>query len=217
MNKISKLAALSSFLFALALGPAAHADELGDAQNYVQKENNTISALLKQPASPSRDSQIAGVLDGYIDYDELTRRAFGEPCPPQGGDCDKLWTKLSDADKNEMKDLLRQLVQKNYRKNLIKTLDFDVAYQGAREVKGENRVITQAKNKVRVHDNTSVKIEYVVRSTGGGTFKLVDIITENSRLTTNYFRQFVSLWKKGPEKDAPDRIKTALKKAIAKP
>ncbi len=209
---------MMAIVLGLTLGSGhARADELADAQAYVERQNITISSLLKQPASASRDSQIAGVLDGYIDYEELSRRAFGEPCPPGGSaDCEKLWTKLSDTDKNDMRDLLRQLVQKNYRKNLIRTLDFEVKYHGAREIKGESRVKTSAKNKTKIHDDTSVQVEYVVKNTGNGTFKIVDIITENSRLTTNYFRQFVSLWKKGAEKDAPERIKTALKKAIAK-
>lgn len=213
---------MMAIVLGLSLGSGqARADELSDAQAYVERQNNTISTLLKQPASTSRDGQIAGVLDGYIDYEELTRRAFGEPCPPQAQngnpDCGALWGKLSDGDKSEMRDLLRQLVQKNYRKNLIRTLDYAVTYHGAREVKGESRVKTSAKNKTKVHDDTSVQVEYVVKNTGGGTFKIVDIITENSRLTTNYFRQFVSLWKKGADKEAPERIKTALKKAIAKP
>jgi ABC-type transporter MlaC component len=174
----------------------AHADELSDAQAYVQKQNNVIAALLKQPATRARDAQISATLDAYVDYDELTRRAFGEPCPTTRG-CDSLWKKLTDAQRSEVTSLLKQLVEKNYKKNLIRTLDFDVSYKGAREGKaGENRVRTEAKNKTKPRD-PSVQVDYVVRSAGGGTFKIVDIVTEGSSLTKNYFDQFARMWSKG--------------------
>lgn len=174
----------------------ARADEPSDAQAYVQKQNNVIAVLLKQPASASRDSQISATLDAYVDYDELTRRAFGEPCPITKG-CDALWPKLTDAQKSEVTALLKKLVEKNYKKNLIRTLDFEVAYKGAKEGKGgENRVRTEAKNKTKPRD-PAVQVDYVVRNAGGGTFKIVDIVTEGSSLAKNYFDQFARMWTKG--------------------
>jgi len=195
MNKQSPLRSLlSKGLFAgslaivLSAASPAHADELADAQKHVEKQNDTISRLLKQPASPTRDAQINGTLDGYVDYDELTRRAFGDPCPTPKA-CTNHWGTFSEAQKTQVRDLLKKLVEKNYRKNLIKTLDWDVAYKGAREGKsGEARVRTEAKNKVKPRD-PSVQVDYVVRS-AGGTFKVVDIVTEGSSLTRNYYAQF---------------------------
>lgn len=178
----------SSFAFALVVAPAAHADELSEAQTYVEKQNDTISRLLKQPATAARDTQISGTLDGYVDYDELTRRAFGEPCPSTKS-CANHWAELDAKQKGEVRDLLKKLVEKNYRKNLIKTLDWDVNYKGAKEGKpGESRVRTEAKNKVKPRD-PSVQVDYVVRSSGGA-FKVVDIVTEGSSLTKNYYDQF---------------------------
>lgn len=189
----------------------ARADEPADAQAFVQKQSNLIAVLLKQPASASRDTQITGMLDSFVDYEELTRRAFGEPCPTAKG-CDSLWAKLTDAQKSEVTALLKKLVEKNYKKNLIRTLDYDVAYKGAKESKpGENRVRTEAKNKTKPRD-PAVQVDYVVRNAGSGTFKVVDIVTEGSSLAKNYFDQFTRMWSKGYP-----HIVSKLQEKIAKP
>jgi len=174
---------------ALALGGSASADEATDAQGFVQKEHGQISQLLKQPPSAGRDGQINGALDGFVDYDELARRAFGQPCPATISGCTNHWGELTDAQKAEVRGLLRQLVAKNYRKNLIKTLDYDVEYKGARAVTGgDNKIRTEAKSKLKPRD-PPVQVDYIVRNTNGA-FKVVDIVTEGSSLTKNYYDQF---------------------------
>ena len=108
-----------------------------------------------------------GVLEGFVDYDELARRAFGEPCPASVPGCEDLWTKFDGSQKAELKDLLGQLVRKSYRKNLSKTLDYDVSYKGSREAGGDTRVLTEAKSKSNPRD-TPVRIDYVVKPVAGG-------------------------------------------------
>lgn len=207
----TRLVSMLSLMIGVLLGaPLAHADELADAQAYVQKQNNVIASLLRQPASATRDTQISATLNAYVDYDELTRRAFGEPCPTTKG-CDSLWAKLTDAQKTEVRDLLKRLVEKNYKKNLIRTLDYDIEYKGAREGKaGESRVRTEAKNKTKPRD-PAVQVDYVVRS-ASGAYQVVDIVTEGSSLTKNYFDQFVRMWPKGYP-----YIVQKLQEKIAKP
>ena len=59
----------------------AQAAAANPAQEFVEKEHNKLEGLLKQPASVTRDTQVNSTLDGMVDYGELTRRAFGTPCP----------------------------------------------------------------------------------------------------------------------------------------
>lgn len=99
-----------------------------------------------------------------------------------------LWAKYSDSQKAELKELLSQLVRKSYRKNLLKTLDYDVSYHGAREAGGDTRVLTEAKSKGKPRE-PSVRVDYVVKQTSSG-YRVVDIITEGSSLTKNYYDQF---------------------------
>ncbi|MBV9949052.1 MAG: ABC transporter substrate-binding protein [Myxococcales bacterium] len=175
--------AASSLL--LALAPPAWA---ADAQGFIQAEHAKLDQLLRQPPAAARDAQIDRAMDGFVDFDVLARRAFGEPCPASVPSCEDLWAKYTDAQRTELKDLLTQLVRKSYRKNLVKTLDYDVDYRGQRDEEGETRVLTEARNKTKPRDPT-VRVDYVVKQTPDG-YRVVDIITEGSSLTKNYYEQF---------------------------
>jgi ABC-type transporter MlaC component len=177
--------ALSTTLGAIALSLPAHAE---DAQSFIQHEHAKLEQLLHQPQSAARDAQIDAALDHFVDYDNLTRRAFGEPCALSLPGCEDLWAGYSDAQKAELKDLLTKLVRKSYRKNLMKTLDYDVSYRGSKDESGATKVRTEAKSKVKPRD-PAVRIDYVVEQTPAG-YRVVDIITEGSSLTKNYYEQF---------------------------
>ncbi|MDP9151375.1 MAG: ABC transporter substrate-binding protein [Myxococcota bacterium] len=183
--RLRQLVACCCALVALAVCAPASADE---AQHFIERERIKLDHLLHDPASPARDSQINSSLDGFVDYAELTRRAFGEPCPAALPACEDLWAKYSESQRAEVKDLLSQLVRKSYRKNLMKTLDYDVSYRGTRDVGADTRVLTEAKNKDRPRE-PAVRVDYVVKQTSNG-YRVVDIITEGSSLTKNYYEQF---------------------------
>jgi phospholipid transport system substrate-binding protein len=176
------LAALASLL---TLARPVRAD---DPQGFIQHEHEKVDRLLHEPASDTRDTQINQALDTFVDYDELTRRAFGEPCHPSLPNCSDLWSQYSDAQKTELHDLLKRLVQKSYRKNLLKTLDYDVDYRGTRGSGSDTRVSTEAKNRTKPRD-PAVRVDYMVAQTSGG-LRVVDIVTEGSSLAKNYYEQF---------------------------
>jgi phospholipid transport system substrate-binding protein len=185
--RLRHILVLSSALTALAVtAPGRAAAE--DAQAFVEHQHHRIEQLLHQPESPSRDSQVHESLSAFVDYDELTHRAFGEPCPSSEPSCDDLWSKYDDGQRSEVRGLLEQLVRKTYQRNLMKTLDYDVTYRGSRDAGGDTRVLTEAKNKLKPRE-PAVRVDYVVKQTSGGP-KVVDIITEGSSLTKNYYDQF---------------------------
>jgi ABC-type transporter MlaC component len=183
--RLRTFVAIFTALGALAFAGHARAD---DAQSFIEHEHAKLDQLLHQAASPARDAEVDQALDGFVDYDELTHRAFGEPCPTSVPSCEDLWSKYDDKQKSELKELLAQLVRKSYRKNLLKTLDYDVTYHGSREAAGDTRVLTEAKNKLKPRE-PSVRVDYVVKQTAHG-YRVVDIITEGSSLTKNYYEQF---------------------------
>jgi phospholipid transport system substrate-binding protein len=174
-------------IFLATWAAAARADD--GAQTFLEAQHQKVNALLRQPASPARDAQVSAVLDGMIDYGELARRTFGVPCPSAVPGCTHHWTDLTDAQKAEVQGLLQKLVSKNYQKNLIKTLDYEISYKGNSDAGGgATRVKTEATSKVNPRD-PPVQIDYVIAG-GPGTYKVVDIITEGSSLTKNYYDQF---------------------------
>jgi phospholipid transport system substrate-binding protein len=171
---------------ALSLSALAWADEpLG----FVQQQHHRIEQLLRSAASSGRDAQVQQALGAFVDYDELTRRAFGEPCPATIPSCEDLWTGFTDDQRAEVRGLLEQLVRKTYQRNLMKTLDYDIDYRGARDGGGESRVMTEAKNRVKPRE-PPIRVDYVVKAGAGGGLKVVDIVTEGSSLTKNYYDQF---------------------------
>ena len=183
-------ALLSSCALACALGPFALAPlaRADDAHSFIEQEHTRLLQLLHQPPSGSRDSEVDQALDDFVDYEELTHRAFGEPCPVTVPSCEDLWGKYDEKQKHELKDLLAQLVRKSYRKNLTKTLDYDVSYRGSRDSGEDTRVLTEAKSKSNAHE-PAVRVDYVVKQTPRG-YRVVDIVTEGSSLTKNYYEQF---------------------------
>ncbi len=186
----------------LALGGVASADTGADAQKFVQQQHNEIDGILRAHGS---DDQIYAALDRFVDYDELARRSLGQPCPPEIPACTNHWAELNDAQKTELRGLLRKLVQKNYRKQLQKTLDYEIAYEGVRETPlGDNKIRTQAKSKAKPRD-PAVQVDYMVKG-ATGSFKIVDIVTEGSSLTKNYYTQ-LSKKLKNPAEGYPAVVK----------
>ncbi len=188
MRTRNALAALVLSTLCLVSLPAFAGES--EAQSFIEQKHGKISQLLRQPSTASRDGQVDQELGITFDYDELTRRIFGM-CPA-GISCVDNWTSLSSAQKAEMTGLFKKLVQKTYRKNLMKTLDYDITYKGSRAtVQNESKIRTEAKSKVKPRD-PSVQIDYVVRGSGEA-YRVVDIVTEGSSLTANYREQVAKM------------------------
>ena len=117
-----------------------------------------------------------------------------------------------DAQRSELRSLLEQLVRKTYQRNLLKTLDYDVMYRGSRDAGGDTKVLTEAKNKLKPRE-PAVRVDYVVKQTSGG-LKVVDISTEGSSLTKNYYDQFRK--KMNNPGEGYSNIVVKLKEKIAK-
>jgi ABC-type transporter MlaC component len=169
-----------------SLPRAACADDAATA--FVHSQQDQLRTLLRQPASPARDTQVTNALSQMVDYQEMTHRAFGEPCNVEAPGCKDHWADLTADQKTEVLGLLRRLVEKNYRKNLGKTLDYNVTYQGASAVAGDSAVHTEATSISKPRD-PAVLVDYIVHGAGGG-MRVVDIVTEGSSLTKSYYDQF---------------------------
>lgn len=164
---------------------AASADTAG-AQSFVEREHGQLKRLIEQNA-PAGD--VTRAIEGMVDYDELAKRTMGAPCPLTVPSCSNHWKDLTPEQQREVTGLLKQLVEKNYRKNLMKTREYDVTYRGAKD-QGQNlaKIRTEAKSKVKPRD-PAVQIDYLILGSGS-TYKVIDIVTEGSSMTKNYYDQF---------------------------
>lgn len=198
---------------AVAMLPASDvvaAPTKGDATKYVEGKHSTLIKLLGQPASKARDEKVDAELGTLVDYDQMAKDALG-----------KEWDKRTDAEKKEFTDLLKQLIQKNYKKNLEKTVNYAVDFKGEQSTAklpsgaapqpGDVVVYTEATNKLDKRD-PSVKIDYVLRKKGAA-FIAVDLVTEDSSMIKTFGKDF----KKEIDKNGFASVITKMKDKLAKP
>lgn len=195
--------ALAGSVGLLTLAPPAHAE---DAQGFIEHQHQKLVTMLREAPSPARDAQVNAALDEFVSFDELVHRAFGEPCHTTLPNCDDLWSRYDKGQQDRLFKLLKQVVEKNYRRNLTKTLDYDITYRGSRDVSGDTRVLTEAKNRNDVRE-TPVRVDYVVKETPHGP-RVIDIVTEGSSFTKNLYTQIRQL-------DSYDKIVQKLNDKLA--
>lgn len=165
------------------LSLAAPADTAG-AQAFVEREHGQIKKLVERSAPPA---EVTRAIDAIVDYEAVAQRALGSPCPTTIPKCTNHWAELTDEQKKEVTGLFRGLVEKRYRENAYKTKNFDVAYRGAKEAGADlTRVRTEAKDKTKPRE-PAVQVDYIIR--GSGPFMIVDLVTEGSILSKNYYDQ----------------------------
>jgi ABC-type transporter MlaC component len=178
----------SGLVGAVVLTCGAIASGREDALAFIRKEHEALTALLRQPASPSRDAQVDSRLSNLVDYDEFARRAFGEPCPPARPSCTNHWATLTAKQRAELTPLLKTLVMKTERKNALKTLDYEIDYKGERASDAGSVVRMEARNKLKPRD-PPLQIDYVVAARGD-SWHVIDMVTEGSSRAKNYYDQF---------------------------
>jgi ABC-type transporter MlaC component len=202
----------SGLLGAAVLTCGAIASGREDALAFIRKEHETLTALLRQPASPSRDAQVDSRLSSLVDYEEFARRAFGEPCPAARPSCTNHWATLTAKQRAEVTPLLKQLIMKTERKNALKTLDYQIDYKGQRDSEAGSMVRMEARSKLSPRD-PPLLIDYLV-AVRGESLHVVDMVTEGSSRAKNYYDQFNRMLS-NPEQGYP-HVVAKLKEKIAK-
>jgi len=176
MARHRTLSSIIVLSLALSLPAAAAGDS---AQSFVRERQSELSTLVKSNES----KKIESVFDSILDYDALAQGSLRDH-----------WATRSDAEKKEFQDVLKQLVQRTYRKNLDRTLGYDVRFDGESKNSEAFVVRTIAQNKRNAREEP-IAIDYVVHRVGD-TWRIRDIVTEGSSLVGNYNQQFNRIIKK---------------------
>jgi phospholipid transport system substrate-binding protein len=179
---------------ALAVAPVALA--AGSAEDFVKAKQTELMGLVKQGKG---DREVDKVFDQVLDYRVLAEAALGEH-----------WADRTAAERDEFTDLLSKLVRASYRKNLKKTLGYDVSYQGTEKGKDGEIVRTVAKSTKDAREEP-MSIDYVVQSHAAGQ-RIVDVVTEGSSMVANYRSSFNRIMKKG---GFPEVLKRMRKKVAS--
>lgn len=150
-----------------------------DPRRWVESRLGAVSRLLAQGsdagvATATRDAQVARILNGMLDIEELGRRAL-----------DPYFAQQTPGDQTEFVRLLRQLIERNYRQNLESTLNWQVTYGvAATAADGTAVVPTTARSRTNVRTEP-VTIDYHLRRRGNDWI-VFDIVTNRSSLVQSY-------------------------------
>ena len=175
-------------LCAVLAGRAAEAAD--SPMQVLKKANQKIEKILDQKlgkgadAEKKRDEKLKKVVDGFLDFDALAQKSLG-----------KHWKERTDEEKAEFKKLFRELVQKNYLKQIHEKADYDVIYDDE-EIEDSNATVNttvKAKNKKGEEAETSLVYKLKKKK---GKWLVVDIITDEVSLVQNYKSQFAKIIKK---------------------
>lgn len=174
LARIAPLAALILSVFA-ALPAAAQADA---AQRFLEQKHEAVERVMRRPANAQRDATLTRMLTELLDYEELSRRSLGSH-----------WEAQNEQSRAQFVDLLKQLVERNYRNNLQRTLSFEVRYEGAEARGDETLVRTRARDRNN-RRAPAIAIDYLLKPEGNG-WRVVDLtVDEGLSMVQNYQRQF---------------------------
>jgi phospholipid transport system substrate-binding protein len=169
-RKIPLFAALA---FAMSLSLPAFAAE---AENFVKGKQAELSALVSKAKSPEDEKRLDTAFDAVLDYKNLAIATL------------ESWDQRTPAEREEFTAVLKDLVRNAYRRNLKKTLGYDVDYKGESDSDAGKIVKTVAHNTKNAREEP-VNVDYVVHQVDG-KWLIYDIVTEGSSLIRNYKNQF---------------------------
>lgn len=169
---------MAAALAALALSVATPAFAT-PGEDFIRARHNELTTLLKQ----SKSEKIDAIFDETLDYDSLARESLKD-----------YWDSQTPEDRAEFQRLLKQLVRNAYRRNLKKTLGYDIEYKGSGEGASGEIVRTVAKSRTNQREEP-ISVDYVVKQVNG-KWRIQDIVTEGSSLVGNYRNQFRKIIKK---------------------
>ena len=188
---------VSGFLLTLTLGATAVATE-PPAQAFM-KDKQAELVLPDKKGGAESQQKIAAVFDSLLDYDALAQASLRDH-----------WSERTESERREFSETLKGLVQRAYRKNLDRTLDYDVTFDGQTADGEAFTVSTTARSRTNAREEP-VSINYVLHRVNG-VFRIEDIVTEGSSLVGNYHQQFNRIIKKDGFAELMRRMKNKLSK-----
>ena len=175
--------ALVALIVAGSLAIAAPARAESPKQT-IQRLNNQINKLLRQKvkkgsaAEKKMKADVTKAVNSLLDFEELARIALH-----------KHWKERSEKERTEFVGILRDLIERNYVKQLRSNLDYKLEYRGEKTAgdKGQVDTAVSVTKKGRV---TEVLITYMMKKGKNGAWVVYDVITDEVSIANNYRSQF---------------------------
>ena len=170
----------------------------------LQRTNRTLKTLLKKKVKKGSNTEakvkvkIKDAVNRFLDFHELARLALG-----------KHWPKRTEQEQNEFVSILRELIERNYVKQLKDNLDYRLEYRHEKVKGSEARVVTAIKV---ISDGRpeEVTIEYKMRRNDDGSWMVYDVITDEVSVVRNYRSQFNRIIRKQSYQSLVKKMKRKL-------
>ncbi len=149
----------------------------------LKQKNGEVEKLLHQkvekgsPAEAKQKDEIKQLAATLLDYDELAQRSLAAH-----------WDKLTPAQRTDFVATLRELIERNYVKQLRTNLDYQVQYRNEENEGAEATVTTLVKVK-SAGRNSDAEIVYKMKKDPDG-WRVWDVVTDEVSLVRNYRTQF---------------------------
>jgi phospholipid transport system substrate-binding protein len=150
----------------------------------LKKSNATLKKVLqKQPPSwsPEKDaknSEVRKVVGQFLDFEELSRRALA-----------RHWDILTPKQRTEFVGTLRDLVERNYIKQIHGQPDYDLKFEKESKESSEASVSATLSTTSSKGKKVNVALEYKL-IWKGGHWVVYDVITDEQSLLENYRAEF---------------------------
>jgi phospholipid transport system substrate-binding protein len=150
-----------------------------DAMKDANARLRTLLAKTPPDQAPSAEvaKQVTGELRDLFDIGLLTQRALVDQ-----------WDKMTPAQRTELVDTLRQIVEKNYLSQLRSNLDYKIDY-GTEEKQGDEVLVHTIIRGKKNGRPTKIKVDYKLVA-AGDQWRVYDVITEDVSILDNYRSQF---------------------------
>jgi phospholipid transport system substrate-binding protein len=182
---------ISTFALALAmtvllpplLSPANVLAAASTPLSTLKAKNGEVDRLLHnkvEKGSPEEAKQKADIKQmaaGLLDYDELAKRSLASH-----------WEKMTTAQRTEFVTTFRELIERNYVKQLRSNLDYQVQYKGE-QVEADQATVTTVVKVKSAGKNTEAEIVYKMHKVGA-EWSVWDIVTDDVSTVRNYKTQF---------------------------
>jgi phospholipid transport system substrate-binding protein len=161
----------------VAASAGLSAAKTAKAEKFIRTKHNKVRAVLRKPDTPKRAEDLTELLGEFLDYRRLTKLSLDEE-----------WDKRSPRERQHFVNLLRQLVERQYQRNMESTLQYKVKWVGTEPIETGVKVKSSARS-VKKKRQPPIAIDYSM-SPAGDEWKVFDIFTDEVSLVKNYKRQF---------------------------
>jgi len=187
-----------------ALLHANNALAADDATGFVEQKHREVRAALSSKGSDATVSEkLNGILDTFVDYEALAKDSLRDH-----------WGSKTPAQRQEFVKLLKKLIQRNYEKNIKRTLSFSINYQPAQQAAGNTLVRTVARPTQKKRAEP-VQIDYTLTKNASSEWRVIDIKTDDVSLVDNYRNQFNKIIKKSGWDGLIQRMRERLEKGTS--